>query len=136
MSKKPRKRSEHGFTLLELLVNVGILGILASMAISTYRTYRLRGYEATAIVFMRNWPAAQEMYLQTYGHYADADEQLETLGLLKVPKKVPYDFSVDSSSAATERWWGRANPTKGGLRYFYIDYRGNLLSSMSGPPMP
>lgn len=88
--------------------------------------------------YMRSWIPAQELYLQTYGHYADADEQLakERLGVLVVPTDVPYTFSVDSGSSATSHWWGRATPTQSGARYFYIDENGVLLSSTTGPPSP
>ncbi len=131
--------SQKGFTLLELLVTMTIVFILSSMAIQAYNAYRMRSYEAVAMSYMRNWVAAQELYLQTYGHYADADEQLQTqLHVLYVPNmtKVPYDFSIDSGNTATETWYGRARPLKSGLRYFYIDYSGRLLWSMSGPPSP
>ncbi len=143
MSQRPTGRhhevlgSEEGFTLIELLVAVGLIGILAAISVSLYGSYRDRAYEATAIQYLRSWVPAQELYLQKYGNYADADEQLQNpLRVLNVPTKVPYDFSVDSGSSATSRWWGRATPTRSGLRYFYIDETGILLSSMGGPPSP
>lgn len=66
-------------------------------------------------------------------HYADADENLPTI---KVPKKLPYDFTIDSTSSAKTHWWGRSTPTRSGLRYFYIDETGVLLASITGPPRP
>jgi len=130
-------RSLAGFTLIELLVALAIIGILAAIALPFYGAYRDRGYEATAMSYLRNWVPAQEFYLHKYGHYADADEQLQSVvGVLVVPTRVPYNFSVDSSSSATERWWGRATPRRSGLRYFYIDQTGNLLGSLDGPPSP
>jgi hypothetical protein len=76
---------------------------------------------------MRNWMPAQELYLQTFGHYTDADETLASSGfaVLKVPpSNIPYDFSIESSSSARTRWWGQAAPTKSNLRHFYIDNTG------------
>jgi len=132
-----RRASERGFTLLELLVVVAIIGILAAIAVSSYNAYRKRAYEAVAMSYLRNWVPAQELYLQKYGRYADADEQLQSpLKVLYVPGTVPYDFHIDSGTSATSRWWGRATPTVGGLRHFYIDQTGILLGSMSGPPNP
>ena len=119
-------KSDRGFTLIELLVVVAIIGILAALAIPAYSSYRDRAYEATAISYMRSWVPAQELYLETYGHYADADETLARAGfrVLKVPTNVPYDFSIDSTTSATTRWWGQARPLRSGVRHFYIDNTG------------
>jgi prepilin-type N-terminal cleavage/methylation domain-containing protein len=130
---------KRGFTLLELLVVVAIIGILSATVIAAYMTYRSRGYEAVAISYMRSWVPAQELYMQKYGHYADADEQLAqgALGVLYVPKSnVPYDFSIDSSGSEASTWWGRGTPTIAGLRYLYVDQTGAVLSSTTGPPHP
>ena len=131
-------RSQRGFTLLELLVSMTIVAILSSLAIQAYGTYRKRAQETVAIHFMRSWVPAQELYLQTYSHYADADEQLGSAGfrVLRVPTSVPYNFHIDSGASATSAWYGRATPTKSGYRHFYIDQSGVVLSSLSGPPSP
>lgn len=133
-----RTRRQRGFTLLELMVTVTIIGILVAIAIPVYEAYRKRAYEATAMSYMRSWVPAQELYLQLNGNFSASDEELgqQDLGVLFVPDDIPYDFSIDSTNRATERWWGRGRPTTGGLAYFYIDNTGRLLSSGSGPPSP
>lgn len=125
--------SQRGYTLLELLVTVAIVGILAASAVQAYNSYRQRGYEAVAIQYMRSWPAAQEVYLVDAGEYASADEDLAHSGLQinKVPTNVPYDFSIDNGGGQTSRWWGRATPLKGGLRHFCISNIGVVRSGWS-----
>jgi prepilin-type N-terminal cleavage/methylation domain-containing protein len=130
-------RSEAGLTLIELMVVVAIIGILSATAVAAYGAYRNRAYEAVAMSYLRNWVPAQEAYYQTYGYYADADEQLEMpLDVLRVPRDVPYNFSIDSPQRARSGWFGRARPTESGLRHFYIDQTGRILSSLSGPVTP
>ena len=42
-------RNNRGFTLIELMIVIAILGILASLAIAAYQTYTVRGQVAEAI---------------------------------------------------------------------------------------
>src|SRR5262245_14836657 len=123
--------SQRGYTLLELLVTMAIVMILAASSVQAFNSYRKRGFEAVAITYMRQWPAAQELYLVDTGHYADADETLADFGLKinKIPTNVPYTFSIDSAASQRTRWWGRGEPTTNGLRYFCISRLGVVRSS-------
>ncbi len=42
-------RKQHGFTLIELMIVVAIIGILASLAISAYQTYTIRAQVAEGV---------------------------------------------------------------------------------------
>lgn len=43
------KKLNHGFTLIELMIVVAIVGILASIAVSAYQTYTVRAQVAEAL---------------------------------------------------------------------------------------
>ncbi len=54
---------DKGFTLLELLVTIGIVGILSAIAIPQYSTYRLRAKAAATAGELKNFSTAFYAYL-------------------------------------------------------------------------
>ncbi len=55
-------KKEVGFTLIELLVSIGIIYILAAIAISYYQSYRVRTYDTVARSDLKNAMIALEDY--------------------------------------------------------------------------
>jgi prepilin-type N-terminal cleavage/methylation domain-containing protein len=68
-------KGERGFTLVELLIVVAIIGILAAIAIPQFAAYRLRSYNASGLSDMRNAKTSEEALFadwQVYGITEDA----------------------------------------------------------------
>jgi len=63
-------RHESGFTLLELLVVVSIVGILASIAIPQYASYRARGFDSIVESQVRHVATGQEAYFASNSTYS------------------------------------------------------------------
>ena len=63
-------RNNKGITLIELLVVIGIVGILAAVAIPTYNGYMVRARRSDAKVVLEQVRAAQEMWRAERGTYA------------------------------------------------------------------
>jgi prepilin-type N-terminal cleavage/methylation domain-containing protein len=60
-----------GFTLVELLIVVVIIGVLASIAIPKFANTKGRTYVATMKSDLRNLATAQESYLYDFSTYYD-----------------------------------------------------------------
>jgi type IV pilus assembly protein PilA len=62
MLSKLKNRKREGFTLIELMIVVAIIGILAAIAIPQFSSYRQRAYDAAAKSQLKNLATAQEDY--------------------------------------------------------------------------
>lgn len=58
-------RNSRGFTLIELMITVAILGIVAAVAYPSYQAYVTRTYRATAMADLVAFAQASERYYTT-----------------------------------------------------------------------
>ena len=137
-TKSPIFRSNGaGFSLIELLMVVTIIGIIASIAVPNLLRSKAAANEAVAISYMRSWSAAQELYHTNHGCYADDNNQFFDEGLIggrNTANSHGYAFSLDNPPGSQYTWWGRASPDipgETGTRWFYIDQTGVMRGSTS-----
>ena len=64
-----QQRNESGFTLIELMIVVAIIGILAAIAIPQFSAYREKAFCASAESNVRNFMTAEEAYFATEYSY-------------------------------------------------------------------
>ena len=64
-----KKVSSSGFTLIELMIVIAIIGILAAIAIPQFSAYRKKAFNAAALSDLRNTRSVVEAYYQDYFYY-------------------------------------------------------------------
>ncbi len=87
-------RHDSGFTLLELLVVVSIVGILASIAIPQYASYRARGFDSIVESQVRHVATGQEAY---YAGNATYSGDINSLDGMVLEQDVQITISAGNS---------------------------------------
>lgn len=67
-----REEREGGFTLVELLIVIIIIGILAAIAIPIFLNQRNKAYDAAAKSDLKGMQVAEESYLSDFSTYTTA----------------------------------------------------------------
>lgn len=81
---------QRGFTLIELMIAVAIVGILASIALPSYQDYVRKGRRADAQAFMHEVASRQQHFLVDRRMYAST---LAALGLA-APSSVSPHYNI------------------------------------------
>ena len=93
-------KKDEGFTLIELMIVIAIIGILAAIAIPQFNAYRKRGYNSGAIWDVKNAATAEESYYVDYRAYTGTLGQLDGYGLSST-ENVDLTLSANDDSYTT-----------------------------------
>jgi type IV pilus assembly protein PilA len=92
MFTRMHAKDEQGFTLIELMIVIAIIGILAAIAIPQFSAYRTRSYNSAAQSDLRNMATAQEAF------FVDNQRYCQTASLLS---GATYGFYTSKNVTAT-----------------------------------
>jgi type IV pilus assembly protein PilE len=111
-------KASRGVTLIELMIVILILGILAAIAVPSYRKYMIRSQRSEAKIALLQLQTAQEKrYLQQNSYTSDVTGSVAGnppgLGLSSVTETQKYDVAVTTISADGQTYTATATPKYG-----------------------
>lgn len=114
---KPDKN--RGFTLIELMIVVAIMGVLAAVAVAAYNLYIEQSHDAEATSILADIRLKQEAYRGTFHQYADDPAACNQWVPRNVPNSEPSSDAVNAACAPAWRQLGISLPQN---LYFVYDF--------------
>jgi prepilin-type N-terminal cleavage/methylation domain len=116
-------KERKGFTLIELMIVVAIIGILAAIAIPQYNAFRVRGYNANAVSNLKNFATSMEAYYTENDAYTNVTTVL--IGY-RANADVAVTATVYSAAGTNDAWTATSKHSKGDKTYTWDSTKGGL----------
>ena len=106
----PNAQCPKGFTLIELMIVIAIIGILAAIAVPQFNAYRLRGYNVGGVADVKNASVLQEAYYDDNKTYTSDLNNLISYGFRQT-QEVTVSVTGNDNAYTITAYHGKGNKT-------------------------
>jgi len=124
-----RAHRRAGFTLIEMMIVVVIIGVLAALAIPTFRGYLYASKTTEATTFLGEIRQRQESYRSEHSQYCDVGVRTgaPSFAPATVPGSAPVMWPGDAAGTPVAGRWAQLGAAPDGAVYFQY-------TTVAGPP--
>ena len=139
-------KNEKGFSLIEILIVVTVLGVLMALAVPGLRRAKQNAQMGSAVQSMRIFTTAQALYYKRYNIYGtltDLGTEKIIDSVLASGDKQEYDFLI-TVGATGKTYTGTGTPQQDIPRmdFFFVDestvvrFKKGSAADVTSPPIP
>ncbi|MGC9461867.1 pilin [Vibrio genomosp. F10] len=107
---KAINKKQKGFTLIELMIVVAIIGVLSAIAVPAYKDYVTKSQASSALATIKSLVTSAELIIQEEGSISggvdllgisSSSSTLGTLSIVDSGKSIQFEFSAGALASQT-----------------------------------